>query len=155
MLKNYTSQVPSEKSIAMIEALLARKGATQTSKKYDVKGNPVSLCFTVFIKGVEVPFRLPARIDSCRKVLVGQMAPRSRVRPDMVRKVEAQAARTAWKIVFDWVEAQMAMIDLAQVDLAEVFLPYAYDASRDLTLYETLRENNFRGLLPAPKEGGV
>jgi hypothetical protein len=36
-----------------------------------------------------------------------------------------QAVRTAWRIVKDWVEAQMALVETQMVTTAEVFLPYA------------------------------
>lgn len=57
-----------------------------------------------------------------------------------------QASRTAWKIVQDWVEVQMSMIQLKQADLIQVFLPYVFDGRR--TYYQALKESNFAGLLP-------
>jgi hypothetical protein len=36
-----------------------------------------------------------------------------------------QAVRTAWRIVKDWVEAQMALVETQMVTTQEVFLPYA------------------------------
>lgn len=35
-----------------------------------------------------------------------------------------QAVRTAWRIVKDWVEAQMALQETQMVTTAQVFLPY-------------------------------
>jgi hypothetical protein len=57
-----------------------------------------------------------------------------------------QASRTAWKIVQDWIEVQMSMIQMKQADTLQVFLPYVYDGKR--TFYQVLQQNNFRGLLP-------
>jgi hypothetical protein len=37
----------------------------------------------------------------------------------------AQAVRTAWRIVKDWVEAQMALVETQMVTTQQVFLPYA------------------------------
>ncbi len=36
-----------------------------------------------------------------------------------------QAVRTAWRIVKDWVEAQMALVETQMVTTRDVFLPYA------------------------------
>ena len=36
-----------------------------------------------------------------------------------------QAVRTAWRIVKDWVEAQMALVKTQMATTQEVFLPYA------------------------------
>lgn len=36
-----------------------------------------------------------------------------------------QAVRTAWRIVKDWVEAQMALVETQMVTTPQVFLPYA------------------------------
>jgi len=57
-----------------------------------------------------------------------------------------QAERTAWKIVQDWVEVQMSMIQLKQADTIQVFLPYIYNGKK--TFYQSLKEANYRGLLP-------
>jgi len=57
-----------------------------------------------------------------------------------------QASRTAWKIVQDWIEVQMSMIQMKQADTLQVFLPYVYDGKR--TYYQALQQSNFRGLLP-------
>ena len=146
MLKNYTSTIPVERSVAMIEMMLARRGANQILKSYDPKGNPVGVAFRMMVRGVDLGFKLPARVDSCRKMLVDGMAPRSRCKRERIAKVEAQAARTAWTILFDWTEAQMAMIDLAQVEMAEVFMPYML-VNTDKTMFEAVAERGFKAML--------
>jgi hypothetical protein len=35
-----------------------------------------------------------------------------------------QAERVAWRIIKDWVEAQMAILDTQMVKMEEVFFPY-------------------------------
>jgi hypothetical protein len=66
------------------------------------------------------------------------------------RKVKAdfreQAERTAWKIIQDWIEVQMSMIQMQQADFREVFLAYAWDGKR--TFFDRVREGGFAGLLP-------
>ena len=142
-LKNYTSTIPASRSIAYIEACLAQHGAREILKQYDEEQRVVGICFRIMIQGQILPFRLPSRVRECEQVLESELS--RRARPETRKKIPAQAERTAWKILSDWVEAQVAMIDLAQVDLVEVFLPYLYDGKQ--TFYETARDRQFAGLL--------
>ena len=61
--------------------------------------------------------------------------------------MNAQARRTAWANIRDWLDAQMALIETGQVKLEEVFLPYMTDTTGK-TLYERIQERNFK--LPPP-----
>ena len=51
-----------------------------------------------------------------------------------------QAVRTAWRIVKDWVEAQMALVETQMVSTQDVFLPYAV-MQDGRTLAERVRES--------------
>ena len=57
----------------------------------------------------------------------------------------------SWKILQDWVEAQMAMIELAQIEVMEVFLPYLYDGQKKQTFFEQIKSKGFQKLLPKPE----
>ena len=72
-----------------------------------------------------------------------------RAQPQTRKKIPAQAERTAWKIVLDWVEVQLSMIELAQVEFMEVFLPYLYNGVTQQTYFETLKKQGIAKLLPA------
>lgn len=148
-LKNYTSQVSASRSISHIEDVLVGHGASQVLKKYDGKGRVSAVAFIIAIEGVEMPFKLPARVAECEKVL------RSRLKKptsETFRRIAAQSERTAWKIISDWVDAQMAMVELAQINVMEVFLPYVYDAANDRTYYQVLEARGLGKLLPACAE---
>ena len=148
-LKNYTSSVSVERSIAFIEKQLAAHGARDVLKRYDNNKRVSAIMFIVPVNGNDMPFKLPARIAECERVLEGMLS--SRARPETRKKIPAQAERTSWKIVSDWIEAQMAMIDLAQVEMMEVFLPYLYDHRKEKTYFEAVKERGYAGLLTAPK----
>lgn len=148
-LKNYTSQVAAAQSIAYIERNLVQRGAKQIMKTYDPQGRVDALHFIIPINGHDVAFRLPARVDACERVLMADTSPRTK--RETLKKIPEQAQRTAWKIASDWIEAQMAMIDLAQVEFAEVFLSYVYDPAKRQALYEQAKERGVAGFLPAPK----
>lgn len=152
MLKNYTSKVPASKSIQYITNKLVLNGARKIQQDYSVDGRLVGIAFIIEVAGREIPFKLPARIAECEKVLLGMKS--ARTLRQGADKIPAQAERTAWKIISDWVEAQMAMIELAQVEMMEVFLPYVYDAAKDQTFFESLRASNFKHLtLAVPGKG--
>lgn len=146
MLKNYTSSISADKSVLFIERKLVQHGAKQILKEYGPDGRVAAICFIISLNGNDMPFQLPANIAKCEEVLLANLS--SRVRSETKKKIPQQAERTAWKIVSDWVEVQMAMIELAQVEFLQVFLAYAYDNQKQQTFYEGLKERKFKALLP-------
>ena len=143
-LKNYTSEVPAINSMGKIERCLVEAGATDISKKYS-DGVCTSITFRMMVNQVPLFFQLPAKVDACFKSLWGTMTPRGQQQADR-KKWKAQAERTAWKIVSDWVEVQLSMIQLEQAEALQIFLPYVYDPMKDETFYERLKGNNFKQL---------
>ncbi len=159
MLKNYTSQVSSQRSINFIETKLVQHGAKQIVKQFTVDGRVSGILFSLPIDGHEVPIRVPAKVSECERILLENLSPRAK--QSTRKKIPAQAERTAWKIASDWVESQMAMVELAQVEIMEVFLSYVYDPAKEITYFEALKKTGFKHVflgsafkaLPAPKKG--
>jgi hypothetical protein len=147
-LKNYTSTVPASTSMSRIMKSLVEAGATDISMKYTDQ-ICTAITFRMVIAG-QVPmfFQLPAKIDPCFKVLYAEV---KRPQPDTKKRIREQAERTAWKIVSDWVDIQLSMIQLEQAEPLQVFLPFVYDPAKEQTFYDQLKESNFKGLLPANK----
>lgn len=58
------------------------------------------------------------------------------------RLILTQAERVAWRILKDWVEAQMALLDIEMVRFEEIFLPYI-ETKNGRTVYERLEEKQF------------
>lgn len=141
-LKNYTSEVPMSTSMGKIERCLVEAGATDISKKY-ADGICSSITFRMVVNQAPLFFQLPAKVDACFKSLWGNMTPRGQQQADR-KKWISQAERTAWKIVSDWVEIQLSMIQLEQAEALQVFLPYVYDPAKDQTFYESLKSSNFK-----------
>ena len=145
-IKNYTSTVSAITSQGRIEQSLVEAGATDISKKYE-NGICTAITFRIMHKTQEFPagvamfFKLPAKVDPCFKVLWAEV---KRPQPDTKRKTMEQAERTAWKIVSDWVEIQLAMIKLEQAELLQVFLPYVYDMANDQTLFDKVKQSGFK-----------
>jgi hypothetical protein len=84
-------------------------------------------------------FRLPANIQGVHKALERDPKVPGRL------KTREHAARVAWRICKDWVEAQLAMVEAEMADMVEVFLPYAQTESGE-TLYEVVKARGFRQL---------
>lgn len=138
-LKNYTSEMPVEKSMAKIEKFLVMAGARNIMKAYDDDGICSSVSFAIVTNGVQVGFTLPARVEAIYNHLYSLYTRPTDKSKDIC---QAQAARTAWKIISDWVEIQVTMIKLDQAELMQVFLPYVHDGKS--SLYEKLKESNFK-----------
>lgn len=142
-LKNYTSSVPAERTIARIETLLAEAGASDIGKNY-LNGKLLAICFRIKIEedGRYVTIRLPANVDAVYEMLKKEVR---RPRPGTLENLRVQAARTAWKLMQDWVEVQMSLIRLQQAELLQVFMPYIWDGER--SFYTAIKERKFAGLL--------
>lgn len=145
-LLNYTSNVPPEKTVMEIEKLLASAGATKTAKDIGGDGNVTAFFFAIPTQNGSITFRMPCNVERVYAVLIDGY---KRKRRDTDKKVRQQAARVAWRILLDWLEAQIAMIRLDQVKAQQAFLPYAYDARTGQTLFEKLEEQNFQFMLEA------
>src|SRR5579859_7518731 len=130
-LKNYTSEVPAHVSMAKIERCLVEAGATDISKKYD-SGICRAITFRMLVNQVPLFFQLPAKVDACFKAMWESKTPKGQQQADR-NKWMAQAERTAWKIVSDWVEIQLSMIQLEQVEALQVFLAYVYNPASEQT----------------------
>lgn len=141
-LRNYTSTVPIERSVMMIEQLLASAGASQISKTYGKDGLS-GIIFHLNVGAANVAFKLPSRVDRVEHLFRDEIR---RPRRGTMEKITEQSRRTAWKLLHDWICVQVSMIKLEQIEPMEVFLPYAYDQRNDSTFFEKLKTTGFKML---------
>lgn len=142
-LKNYTSTVPVERSVAQIERRLVAHGAHDILKLYEDK-KLTGIAFITTIEGQKIPFRIPARVENVRKSMVSSL---KRPRKGSVDRASDQAERTAWKLLADWVDIQVSLLELNQAKFMEVFLPYMYDHNKKRTLFERMESDGIKNLL--------
>jgi len=142
-LKNYTSSVPANRSIQLIEELLINEGATNINKTIGEDKEINGVTFDIPIKDKTFVFKLPSKVDLVYERLRKAIR---RPTPVALENCKAQAKRTAWKILYDWVQIQVSMIQINQVEILEVFLPYMYSRLDNKTYFETLRDNNYNSL---------
>ena len=128
-----TTKIPTEKTAQEIGTLLAQAGATAVLTEYDKDKKIKALCFKLEVKGSQVPFMLPARIDPVFRYLQKKKSPRNRDRSKMAD--QQQAERVAWRQLLRWIQAQLSMIDTGMVDAAEVFYPYVQVGPNE-TMYQ-------------------
>ena len=145
MLKNYTSQVAAQNSINNIEKNLVEHGARKILKLYNDDKIVIGICFEIPINGQETQYKFLAKIEECTVILLQDLGPRTR--PETRKKVPKQAERTAWKILSDWVDVQMARVELGQIEITEAYLTYLYDPQTDQTFYEKIKDKGFENLI--------
>ena len=145
-MKNYTSTVPATTSMALVEKALVHAGATHISKAYEQE-QVVGFYFQFVINGIPVAYRLPVKVKAVHDAME-----RGYARPDKIdqNRLWAQAARTAWKILYDWILVQLSMMEMEQALPMEIFLPYALMPARDETVFEVFQSSGFKQL-EAPK----
>ena len=140
MIKNYTSSVPAGKSVSHIEECLCSHGAQSVVKQYENK-SLASVSFFMQIDGKLIPFRLPAKVSRVEAILRKNIR---RPRPGTLKKISDQAERTAWKIISDWVDAQMALVELNQAELIEIFMPYMWSEKLGKSYYQIAEGQGFK-----------
>lgn len=139
-LLNYTTKVSVYITLGEIQGQLVNHGAKKIMQDYDDNGHITALSFLVDTPAGPRGIRLPANVDAVHAVLT-----RQKVKCD-----RGQAERVAWRIVKDWVEAQMAILESEMVQMDEIFLPYMLNNTGQ-TMFEAYRKNQ---LMIGSGEGG-
>lgn len=134
MLKNYTTKIPALQTVGEIQAILAAHGAKKILIDFD-NGHVAGINFFIDTSLGMRAFSLPARVDGVAAALAKQG----------VKCDPQHAENVAWRILKDWIAAQMAFLESEQAALDEIFLPYMINQD-GATLYELF--NNGRLALP-------
>lgn len=146
-IKNYTSGISSETTIARIESKLAAAGASGVTKLYGPDKRVSALVFAIDLQGRDHPIRIrvPANVEACYQAMwKDYVTSHSHPRDDAKPRFRDQAHRTAWKLVQDWVDIQVSMIVMRQAEFLEVFLPYVWDGKQ--TYFEAVKGSGFKAL---------
>lgn len=131
-IMNYTTSIESAKTAGEVLQLLAKKGASTGTLIFE-DGEPSGAAFSCMVNSQLVNFNMPLKWRGVLKVMQrDSKIPRS-------AKNERQARRVAWRILKDWVMAQIAMIESGNAEFAEVFLPYAVN-EEGKTLFQVMQE---------------
>lgn len=135
---NYTTQIDVYKTVAEIERILSEHGVMSIMKQYE-DGQVVSLSFLIDDGEKKIPVRMPIRVDECLKVMQKQKKEHPKMQ---IKATKEQASKVAWRIMKDWIEVQMALLEINMVRFEEIFLPYI-ETTGGKTIYEKLEERKF------------
>lgn len=139
-MKIYTSTVSADKSISLIERALARAGANHISKTYS-RESVDGFYFQLTVSDRPISFKLPVDTIAVRRVFEARI---SKPHKGTMNRIREQAERTAWKILLDWVEIQLSMIEMEQAKAIQIFLPYVFDGEQ--TFFQRLEGSGFKQL---------
>jgi len=136
---NYTTTISTEKTAMEIQTKLVKVGAQAVLCEFDSNGVMCAMSFRIATAHGVVFFRLPAQLDG----VLNAIKKDRKITPKF--KTREQAARVAWRILKDWIEAQLAIIEAGMAEMVEVFLPYAqsHDGS---TLYQSIKNGGFKAI---------
>lgn len=136
---NYTTSISTEKTAAEIQKKLAMAKAQAVLCEYDDNGVMCAMSFRLNTPHGMISFKLPSKTQGVYKALQRDAKVPKRL------KTNEQAARVSWRIVKDWVEAQLAMVEADQADMVELFLPHAQNLNGQ-TVYQSLEQSGFKML---------
>ena len=132
---NYTTSVPAMRTIGQVQGKLAEHGAKAVMMNYE-QGRVSSLAFQVDGPAGPLSIKLPVDLKATLRVME---------RDGLQQRylTEDHAYRVSWRIVKDWLEAQMALLDTEMVKMEQIFLPYIITRDGN-TVYEIMAGMNFQ-----------
>jgi hypothetical protein len=124
-IKNAYTKSALEDIISAIQKVLVAHNAQKIQYDYE-NGVIVGMTFGIMVGDKLIGVKMPAKVKEAEMILreQGLFNPTKK----------DHALRVAWANIRDWVDSQMAMIDLGQVKMAQAFLGYVLDG--DKTVYE-------------------
>lgn len=140
---NFTTSIEASKTVGEIQGILGKHGARSITTDYDDNGNVSGIGFILLVEGNPLSIRLPCNVDGVYRSLRSAKGVPNR------SKTQAQARRVAWRIIKDWLAAQLALYQAGQAEMAEVFMAYAI-SNDGRSVYEIFREAHVKQLNAAP-----
>lgn len=134
-LLNYTTTIDADKTAGEISKMLAKSGVKGVLTEYNEDyGFVEAISFKIIVNERNIAFKLPCDWRPVLQILKNdKKVPKNKC-------TREQAVRVSWRIVKDWVEAQLAIIQTQMVRTEEVFLPYMVMKNQK-TLSENLQDN--------------
>lgn len=138
---NYTTSIAVTKTASEVQAMLGAHGADAIVIRYANK-QPVAVSFTMTGPHGDRGFTLPVNVEGMHSALQAQWR-----RGEIPRRYtdRDQAERVAWRVVKDWLAAQLTLVAAQMATLDQVMLPYLH-VDGTTTLYEAYREREQRAI---------
>ncbi len=128
-IKNYTTSISASRTITEIEELLVNAGASAIMKTYRGDGRVEALTFKYQERG----YKLPANTEKVYEIL--------KQKHRAGQALQEQAERVAWRVLKDWLHAQLSLIAIGQAEYEQVMLSYMWDGKQ--SFYEMVKERQF------------
>ena len=94
------------------------------------RGKPEAVAFELELAQSEgVPIRLPFQIRARPEAMKRCLSTNPDV-PPRLRNLE-QAKRVAWRLVYNWIDVQLAFVEAGQAEMAELMLGFALSTRSD------------------------
>lgn len=140
-VRNYTTTKPAAQTIGEMQANLAKHGAARIAVDYNTTG-PCALGFTLNTPHGPRHFTMPVNVDAVERLLIrefdaGKFASGRQGRAKVTS--HDQAERVAWRVMADWLDAQLTLVAAQMADLSIVMLPYLH-VSENQTLGQAYAE---------------
>lgn len=135
-IKNYTTTIEANKTVAEIQIILSKNGAKRVSMDFAGGGEPEAVSFWLNVHHNSFSFRLPANPVGVLNTMKRDGVPARHCTLE-------QARRVSWRIIKDWLAAQIAIVDAGQAKMSEVFFPYLLDSSGE-TYYSQFENSQKR-----------
>ena len=140
---NYSTTIPASRTVGECQQVLADAGASAVAVMYEDK-QPSGLSFRLETPAGRRDFAMPVNVDGVhRMLLAAEKAGRLRHGSPGARTSREQASRVAWRVVKDWLEAQLAIIAAGMASLDEIMLPYL-EVAPGRTMYAAYLEQGGR-----------
>jgi hypothetical protein len=150
-IKNYTTTISAHKSIQEIESILMKFGAREIMKQ--VENNQYStLLFTIIIDNKKVPFKLPIYIQSVQEFITKEYNNNHSRTQKKIADFQEQAYNIAWRVMKDWIHAQLSIIETGMCKPEQILMPYLYLPAEKRTLSEKFLSGELIKSLPAFEE---
>ncbi len=147
-IANHTTSVPVPKTIGEITSLLVEHGARSIHTDYE-NMEAKAIRFEIVKPEFSMVFVLPCDWRATHKILNDGRSWRAKEIP------ADQARRVAWRVLRDWLRAQLTLIEIGAAKLEQVMLPYAVTSEDGTTVYQRFVESKFKGLALPPAGGGA
>lgn len=145
---NYSTSIDVTKTAGEIQARLAKAGARAILTEYNDQGSITGMSFQLKTEWGIISYKMPVRTEGVLQAIKKDR----KCQPRYCNRDQAQ--RVAWRIMKDWIAAQLAFIEADMARMTEVFLPYAVNPADGQTVFEALEGRQFNGiaLLEGPKQ---
>jgi len=139
-VRNYTTQISIEKTVMEIESILIKFGAQGIYKEY--KGSVLyGIMFYLLKDGKKIPFKIPMPMEKTRTIVMKAVNEGKLPKKYLSEPLRTeQGGRVAWRIIKDWIDSQLSLLEMEFAEATEILLPYAFNVVENKTMYQLFNE---------------